>query len=65
MVEKVGRGKCWPGHLFLLFPRIFEEVFGIIKTVEKVGLADFSTIFVMYKASSEIRGAVELQASKP
>ena len=33
--------------------------------VEKVGQANFSTIFVMYKASSEIRGAVELQAIVP
>ena len=54
MVEKVGlvnifhdlglqngwsRGKCWPGQLFPLFPRIVEEVFGIIKMVENVGLA--------------------------
>ena len=28
------RGKCWPGQLF---PRFSEEVFGIMKMVEKVG----------------------------
>ena len=60
MVEKVGlanifhdlglqkglsRGKCWPGQLFPLFPRIFEEVFGIIKMVENVGQANFFNHF--------------------
>ena len=31
----LSRGKCWPGELFPLFPQICEEVFGIIKMVEK------------------------------
>ena len=38
------------------FSTIFEEIFGIMKMVENVGQANVSTIFVVYKTFSEIRG---------
>ena len=50
-MEKVGVDNPFP-----LFPRISEEVFGIIKMVEKVVQDHFFHHFREKKTSSEIRG---------
>ena len=52
----LSRGKSWPGQLFPLFPRISEEILFFTKMVEKLAWTTFSTISMIPKTSSEIRG---------
>ena len=55
----LSRGKSWPVQLSPLFPRISEEVFFSRKWWKKLARTPFSTMFMIPKTSSEIRGNSE------